>query len=127
MAYLGYRVKIEETEVPNLLIASGTYSFVKEKRLARSWTDANGMDHYDYHSDKKAVIAFDIRERNLFEQESIKGIFAKQDNLTVEYWDDYDCEYKTGTFKMTEPEISHKKGLNTDILYNTTQIILEEY
>lgn len=125
--YEGYRVKINNTEVSNLLIASGTYSFKKERRLVRSWTDANGIAHHDYYAKPKVTIKFSIRERNLKEQKSICGIFAEQENLTVKYWDDYACEYKTGTFQMNEPQIKHKKGLKDEILYTSTEILLEEY
>lgn len=125
--YEGYRVKINGTNVSNMLIASGTYSFKKERRLVRSWTDANGVDHFDYYDKPKVTIKFSIRERNLEEHQSICGIFAAQENLSVKYWDDYTCEYKTGTFQMNEPQIKHKKGLNDEILYTSTEILLEEY
>jgi hypothetical protein len=127
MSYEGYRVKIGNTIIPNMLIASGTYNFLKEKRLVRSWIDAKGIEHYDYFDKRKVVIEFSIRERNLEEHKTIKDVLKSQDKLNVLYWDDYECVYRTGTFKMTEPYISHRKALNGDILYNPTKIELKEY
>lgn len=127
MSYAGYRIKIGDTIVPNLLISKGTYSFKKNKREAGSWTDGNGYDHFEHHKPKQTVIQFSIRERNLEEQASISGIFTEQDNLTVEYWDDYTCRYATGTFHMTEPTIKHKEAPGNDIRYAVTQIVLTEY
>lgn len=124
--YKGYRVKINGTEVPNMLVASGSYSYVKDRRLVQRYTDGNGITHEEYHETTKALIGFSLRERNLEEQKSIKGIFAMQDKVSVEYWDDYACEYKTGTFRMAAPKITHSKAVGSDILYNATPIVLGE-
>lgn len=127
MMYEGYRVKINGVEVPNNLIGSGTYHYTKAKKLVRQWKDANGLDHFDYYDTKRATIKFSIRERNLAEQQSITGLFEAQENLTVEYWDDYTCTYKTGLFKMNDPVIKHRKAPGNDIWYQATQFVLEEY
>lgn len=127
MSYAGYRVKIGDTIVPNLLISKGTYSFKKNKRVAGSWTDANGIDHYADHKARRAVIQFSIKERHLEEHQSIAAIFENQDNLSVEYWDEYACEYKTGRFRMAEPQIKHIETPGNDIRYAATQIVLTEY
>lgn len=124
--YKGYRVKINGTEVPNILVASGSYSYVREKRLVQAYTDGNGISHEEYHETSKATIGFALKQRNLEEQQSIKGIFTTQGIVSVEYWDDYDCEYKTGTFRMAAPKITHRKAVGNDILYNATQIVLGE-
>lgn len=127
MSYQGYRIKIGDTIVPNLLISKGSYSFRKNKRVAGSWTDANGIGHYANHKARQAVIQFSIKERNLEEHQSIAPIFAAQDNLTVEYWDEYACEYVTGNFRMSEPQIKHIETPGNDIRYATAQIVLTEY
>ncbi len=126
MSYQGYRVKIAGIEIPNMLIASGTYSSRKEPRIAGSWTDGYGKKHIEYHSQKRTVITFSIRERNLEEQKSIKDVFANTKNVVVEYWDDFECEYKTGVFDMANITVSHKKATNENVLYNATQFKLEE-
>lgn len=125
--YDNIRISINSTDIPNSLIAKGTYSFIKDKRVAGEWTDGNGITHQDIFTDRKVTITFSIRERSLTEQESIVGIFAAQEDVPVEYWDDYDCTYKTGMFRMNAPTIQHLTVANNDIEYATTQIVLEEY
>lgn len=125
--YEGYRIKINGTEVPNMLISSGSYSFKNTKRVINKYTDGNGKEHVDYYKNKKAVINFSIRKRNLEEHKSICNIFTLQENVPVTYWDDYECKYKEGKFKMNDPLIKHTKAVGTDIFYQSTAIILEEY
>jgi hypothetical protein len=126
MSYKGYRVKLGNTTIPELLIAKGSYSYENEKRLIRTWQDANGKYHDDYFKNPKAKITFSIRARNQEDHESIKDIFMNQNNLTVEYFDDYSCTYKTGTFKMKAPKIQHRFASGV-LFYEPTNIELEEY
>lgn len=123
----GYRVKIEDTIIPNTLIAKGSYSFQKEPRQIREWKDGNGIRHEDIYEKRKVSIKFSIKERKLEEQQTICGIFQKVERLTVEYWDDYLCEYKTGQFKMYSDAISHSNADSGSIYYKSTNITLEEY
>lgn len=127
MSYKGYRLKIEGAEISNLLISKGSYSFRKDKREAGSWTDANGISHFDNHKTTKAFIQFAIKEHTLAEHESIAGIFEKQEKVAVEYWDDYACKYVAGSFRMNAPGIKHIETPDNDIRYATIQITLEEY
>ena len=126
MSYLGYRVKIGDTIISNDLIQKGTYNFNKAKRICKTWNDADLVEHQDISSVRKVNISFSLRERNLTEQESVNGLFGSQENLTVTFWDDYDCEYRTSTFYMDAPDIQH---LNTigGINYAATSIKLTEY
>lgn len=127
MAYSQYRVKINGLVIPETLIARGSYNFVKESRVIRSYTDANGTKHEDVYEDKKASIKFSLRERNLLEQLQLMGLFDKTENVPVEYWDDYSCIYQTGVFKMKAPQINHKNAVGENIEYNSTPIQLDEY
>jgi hypothetical protein len=127
MPYAGYRVKIGNTIISNDLIQKGTYSFQKPKRIAGSWKDEQQIEHQQVLSNRKVAISFSIRERELADQETITGIFATQENLTVEYWDDYDCTYKTGTFYMNAPKISHVNSSGGSLFYAATPIQLTEY
>jgi hypothetical protein len=110
-----------------MLVASGSYSFLKQKRVAHEYKDGNGISHEVCHETTQAIIGFAIRQRTLEEHQSIKSIFAMHDTVPVEYWDDYDCEYKTGTFEMPTITVGHKKALDDEILYKATPIRLEEY
>ena len=128
LTYLGYRVKIGNTIISNDLIKKGSYSFVKSKRMAADWEDAVKTEHQNMMTKRKVKISFSIRERGLTEQDTIKDIFQSEEGLSVTYWDDYDCEYKTGTFYMEAPEIQHLNTANGDgIMYAATPIKLTEY
>ena len=127
LSYLGYRVKIGNTIISNDLIKKGSYSFVKGKRMVADWEDAVKTEHQNLMTKRKVKISFSLRERDLAEQDSIKGIFQSEENLPVTYWDDYDCEYKSGTFFMEAPEIQHENTAVGGIFYATTPIKLTEY
>lgn len=124
--YSNYRLIVNGTTITNDLVQKGTYEFTKEKRIPSSWKDANEVEHQHVMSNRRTVISFALRERTLTEQDSIKGLFATQENVLCTYWDDYDCEYKTGTFYMTAPKINHLNTVN-GITYAATVIQLTEY
>lgn len=126
MSYGGYRIVINGTTITNDLIQKGTYKATPTKRIVDSWLDANLIEHQDVLPTRKMDIQFSLRERSLSEQDSLKGLFSRQENISVTYWDDKSCTYKTGTFRMEEPEFSH---LNTvgGINYAETPIHLIEY
>ena len=74
----------------------------------------------------KMDIQFSLRERSLAEQDSIKDIFAFQEEIAVTYWDDAACSYKSGRFRMEAPEFSHISTVG-GINYAETPIHLIEY
>lgn len=126
MTYYNYRLVISGIVITNDLVQKGTYKAIPTKRIVATWEDANLVEHQDILPTRKMDIQFSLRERLLSEQDSIKGIFATQENVSVTYWDDMSCSYKTGTFKMEAPEFSH---INTvgGINYAETPIHLIEY
>ena len=126
LTYLGYRVKIGNTIISNDLIQKGSYNFVKNKRIPSDWKDAAQIQHQQVLDNRKVTISFSLRERDLSEQDTVKGIFTTQENLTVKYWDDYACEYKEGTFYMDAPTITHR-NTSGGINYAATPIKLTEY
>lgn len=127
MSYAGYRLIINGTTIYNSMIAPGTYQFVKNKRKVATWEDANLIEHQELLSNRKVNISFNLRIRTLEEQIAWAGIFALQENIPVTYWDDYDGEYKTGSFYMAAPKITHKTTAAGRILYNPTAINLTQY
>lgn len=127
MSYNGYRVIIEGTTVPDNLIGRGSWSFSKPKRITGSYVDGNQIEHEDVLDNRKVDIRFNIKPRTLAEQDSIKGIFAKQEHVAVTYWDDFLCDYATGDFKMEAPTCQHRDTLYGDIFYVATPIHLVEY
>lgn len=127
MSYDGHRITINGTNIPSELVAPGSYSFVPKKRIVSNWTDANLVEHHDVLTKSKAVITFSVRIRTLTDHETIKGIFANQEGITVGYWDDKTCTYQTGSFYMDDITFSHIHSQTNSLLYNATQIKLTEY
>lgn len=127
MSYDGYRVIINGTTVPDNLIAKGSWSFTRPKRIVSSWKDANQIEHEDVLPNRKVDIKFSLKRRKLAEQEQIIGILGLQEHIPVTYWDDYECVYKTGDFKMDAVEFSHENTEYGDIQYSATPIHLTEY
>lgn len=126
-AYAGYRVKIGNTTINNDMIQRGSFKVTPLKRKVATWLDANQTEHEDIVSKRKYEISFGIRPRTLTEHEAIKGIFATQENVSVTYWDDLSCTYKTCTCRMDAPVFAHENTLESTIRYAATTIKLTEY
>ena len=126
MSYNGYRIALNGITVTNDLVQKGTYKAIPTKRVVATWLDANFIEHQDVLPTRKMDIQFSLRQRSLAEQDSIKGIFATQENVSVVYWDDKTCDYKVGTFRMEAPEFSHISTVG-GINYAETPIHLIEY
>ena len=126
MSYNNYRLIINGITISNDLVQKGTYRATPLKRVVGTWIDANQIEHQDILPTRKMDFKFILRQRNLADQELFKYIFAIQENISVTYWDDASCTYKTGTFYMNAPEFAH---LNTSggINYDGTEIHLIEY
>lgn len=127
MSYLGYRITIGETNITNDLIQKGSWKYSPVKKIIKEWEDANGTIHQDIRTLPRVEISFSIRVRTLTEQESLASLFATQENLSVTYWDDITCTYKTGTFFMNAPTFNHLNTATGQILYDATEIHLTEY
>lgn len=126
MSYNNYRLIISGITITNDLVQKGSYKAIPTKRVVATWLDANFIEHQDVLPTRKMDITFSLRQRNLAEQDLLKGIFTLQENISVTYWDDVTCDYKTGTFRMEAPEFS---VINTigGINYAETPIHLIEY
>ena len=126
LTYADYRLIVNGIMIDNTLIQKGSYSFAKEKRIANSFKDAALIEHQQVLPTRKVVINFSLRERDLAEQDSLKGIFGVQENVPVTYWDDYECEYKSSVFYMSTPKFSHRNAIG-GLNYAPTPITLTEY
>ena len=126
MSYNNYRLVINGTTITNDLVQKGSYKATPTKRVVATWLDANFIEHQDILPTRKMDIQFSLRQRSLTEQDALKSIFTLQESVSVTYWDDVTCAYKTGTFRMEAPEFSH---INTvgGINYAETPIHLVEY
>lgn len=125
--YSGFRLSINGTQVDNGIMQKGSYHFLKSKRVTGQWVTAAQKERVDVYETPKVVINFTIHAMTLTEHEEIKWMFASLENLLVTYWDDYDCEYKTGYFYMDAPDVPHENSVNNTIKYDKIPIKLTEY
>ena len=125
--YAGYRLKINGNEFPNHYMERGSWSCKPNKRLIRSWYDANGTLHEDYHESEKVEISFKVRESNLADHEAIVPFFAEHANVAIEYWDDEACAYKEGTCKIDHITWQHSNALTSEVLYKAAQVSIMLY
>ena len=129
MNYLNYRVMFGDKPLSENLIAKGSFSCNRAKRIKSSWVDANGVEHFVYYPKDKTVIEFSLRERSKVEQEELLHLFANTEEINLSYWDDLTCTYKSGLFYMDRPKFTHRtlnSGLG-GIMYDATKIKLTEY
>ena len=125
--YAEYRLKINGTVFPNLYMERGSWSCKPNKRLVRSWYDANGTLHEDYHESEKAEISFKVRASNLADHKAIVPFFAEHENVAIEYWDDEACVYKEGIGKIDHITWQHSNALTTEIWYKAAQVNIMLY
>lgn len=124
MAYLGYRIKIDDTILKNKDIAKGTYSLGNNPRVAKKWTDIQGIQHEIYFPSNKTTISFSIREHLEADHVYLAAYFLNRD-VTVEYYDENSDTYLESQFKVKDFKWSH---LSTNpLFYKATQITLEEW
>lgn len=137
--YEGYQFKINGTTFPcvninldtwrDVIIETGSYSISSEYPLLEEWTDLNGTIHRQYGTEKKTTISFTIKERSLAQQNLLvsRELFTNRTNLTVEYYDDETCQYKTGRFFMDGPDSTVSIATKDNIYYGKMKIKLVEY
>lgn len=122
----GYRLKIEGIEFNDSYVAKGTYSCVNQKRVIETWKDANEVEHEVTAPIKKAVISFDIREHNSIEHANIIPFFQKEDDITIEYYNDLTDEYLTGNFRRSNVQFSHLNLTRENIDYSSASVVFTE-
>lgn len=127
MAYDGYRVKIAGTVISNNMIVPGSYKFQRSQRVLASYYDATGTLHEELSPKKTVMIQFSIIDRTVAEHAQIMAAFANRSNVQVEYWDDEECTYVTGTFKIEDLDIAHLNSRFGTIRYAQMPVSLKEY
>ena len=125
-AYLGYRVIIDGTAIPENMMVRGSYGATPTERVIYTWTDANQVRHNDISPVPRMEIGFSIRRRTLAEHETIMAAFSSLNNKAVTYWDDKSCTYKTGTFKIDAPQFVSYVEFDA-LYYMPTAIHMTEY
>lgn len=122
-----YRLKINGVIFPDNLIAKGSYSLKKEKRVKASWKDGLGITHYAYYPTGKTIIEFNFREITNTEMDSYYDVLKASDNVTIQYYDDELKAYKTGKFKREDITFAHTTCTKSFIRYAPQKIRYVEY
>lgn len=125
--YQGYRLKIDDTIVPNEIIARGTFSFQKVDRIIDSYEDEKGVTHEVVADKKRVLIGFSFKEHDSSEHLVFCRYINKKDNVSVEYYDDEENVYEPGIFKIEASAFTHRNVIGNNILYNSCAIKLTEY
>lgn len=126
MAYAGYRIKINNVIFPNHDMQKGSYNAGRNPRVARTWTDLEGIEHEIDYPTEKTVITFSIREHKPADHATLAAFFSTRDNVSVYYWDDNADDYRTGTFRIKDIKWKHRTVEETGAYYEATQVTLEE-
>ena len=121
-----YRIKINNVEFQNNNIAKGSFNITREPRIAKSYTDINGISHEINYPTNKTIISFSIREHSSAEHSTLASFFNSGDDATVSYWDDNSSVYREGTFKIEPIKWNHLTIEGDNIQYAAAQVKLEE-
>ena len=101
MAYNGYRLKINNVVFNNSDIAKGSYTLGKNPRVAKSYTDINGIRHDIYYPTPKTIISFSIRE-HLLSDHLVSFVLSSVPPFQISYilepveHNGYCCEQRSG-------------------------------
>lgn len=128
----GWRIKINGVIFPSKYIHAGSYKITPDQETdIDDYTDNNGIFHRNVLPATATKIEFNIKPMHLSEWIKIKEILPpKRVEFQIEYWNDYEVKYQSGTAYMPdisiEPYEDYPKNEN-DILYNPIRIAFIEY
>lgn len=133
--FKGYLIKVAGVEMPPHFIAAESYVVSPNQRQDTDpFVDAYGVLDRTVLPHKRTKISFSTQdELSLIEKIELQKFFAAgtidvvERKVTVEYWDDENNEYKTGTFYQPDYEYSVISYSYDDIRYSPIKVILIEY
>lgn len=131
--YNGYQLKMGNLLLPipdgekSSVFEEGSYTFSKGKRLIEDWMDANRTVHHVVSPNDKVTISFTIKDRTQEQQEVIKPLIEKKEDIFLEYWDDINMEYKTGVFFIENIDNVSSIATKEKIYYAPLNVMLTEY
>ena len=128
MEYKGYRLKIDGVVFPNHYMKKGTWKALPETRLlVNSFYDSIGTLHEDYHTNKKADIAFSIKQHNISDHEVLAAFFNNKENVQIEFWNDNTSSYQSAVCKIEDFYWQHENATQDDIFYKEAKVSIVEY
>ena len=134
----GYFLKATRTNkiFPNEYIAWGSWnSDPNNREEVKAYRDENTRDLTRITAaGRKSALQFATREGlHLNDKIAVQKFFtdgesdADQRKITLEYWNDENNAYKTGTFYRPNTNFKIRKVTETDIVYESITIDLVEY
>lgn len=126
MAYEGYRLKINGVIYPDRNMAKGSYQMTAGKRVVEIWKDANQVEHEITTGTGKAEISFSVREHSTDEHDGLIYLLRPENGLQIEYWDDLQGEYRTGTFRRSKITFKHRNVDAGGVVYAETPVTITE-
>lgn len=134
MAYNGYLLKFDTTQLSSIYIMRGTYKATPSQMLDLDpYRDADGYLHRGVLSHAPAKIEWETPYLTNTQMQALLAIIkgAMSDTVerktTVEYYDDYNNKYQSGTFYVPDIDFVPYSVTAAGILYTPTRIALIEY
>lgn len=123
-----YLISINGTPLPLSLMDRTSWKCTPyQRRIIAEHNDIEGVRHVYESKHYRTKIKFVIREHSMAEHEDVVSYFQKLSQVQVIYWNDLDNAYRTGVFRINDPEFAHKKTFDHTIWYDPTTIELTEY
>lgn len=128
MSYNGYLIKINNATIPNRLIDRSSWSITPQARkVIESFYDIDGRYHEYLADHQRATVQFTIREHSEAEHVDIVTYLKSRYNVKVQYYDDLNEVYASGSFRINDFVFKHKKTFDGTVWYDATPITLTEY
>lgn len=123
-----YLIAIEGTPFPLRFMDRSSWKCTPYKRrIISEHNDIEGIHHIYESPHFRTEIQFSIGEHSLEKHAEIVSYFQKLSKVVVNYWNDHDCMYRQGLFRIDDPVFEHKKTFDNDIWYEATSIKMTEY
>ena len=132
MAYSGYLVKVNGTQIPNKYIQLTTYAITPNQRMeAEAERDTTGMLHRTTCEHTATKIEFNtpyIKGADVAQLNQILGIANNLPrNVSVEYFDPETQSYKSAECYVPDIQYTIYSERNGDLLYAPIRYALIEY
>jgi len=104
MAFNGYFLKVGTEIFPNYIIARKGYKSTPNQRTdLDSYTDGDGKLHRNILPVKRSKVWLTTKNGLRYSEKLIiQSFFANRDVVTMEYWNEEENAYKTGTFYVPD-------------------------
>lgn len=130
ICFEGYLLKKDGVLFPPRFIALGSYSATPNQRQdLDSYRDSTGELYRNILPHKVTKIEFTTPPLHLKDKEELTHLLKNRDQFQLEFWDDEEDAYRTGTFYCPDIkfEIYRTDPRKKDIWYLPIRIAMIEY